>query len=341
MISPAPQTGATSKSSRGGSRLIVAAALPVPVVGKLADPIRHDCDGDQEDQYPCLPLKHRTPFPRGRTARFSALAGAMPSPVRGVSAFALRKSGEVRFSEGATAPGEAVGVPVLHARERDAVTRRIDQPAPAEVDPGMVDRGGSGATAAATEEHDVAGLEFCERDATRAWDLARHLRRCPAAQRLGKRFGARITVELEDLPDEARAVEAATCCDPKERSRYGARSAPDVGVADQVDASLDDLPLPRGVFGQLELRGCLLDGRGLPLAEPKDLRRRVSGLGPSCVVPREQLEVVVRHFVVLAQTAQPSDHLAAEAGGRTKTGGASPQVEEARVVVEVEGADER
>jgi hypothetical protein len=51
--------------------------------------------------------------------------------------------------------------------------------------------------------------------------------------------------------------------------------------------------------------------------------------------------MVVRNLVVLAQAEHPSDHLAAEAGGRTETGGAHPEVEEARVVAELERAHER
>src|SRR5690242_8484023 len=106
---------------------------------------------------------------------------------------ALREPG---FGERTPSPGEAVAVPTLQRRNRDAVLRRMDEPAVAEVDAGVVDLARLRPLAVRAPEEHVARLELVDRDPLRARHLAAHLERRAAAQRAREAALAGVGLQL-------------------------------------------------------------------------------------------------------------------------------------------------
>src|SRR5205823_2284246 len=78
-------------------------------------------------------------------------------------------------------------------------------------------------------------------------------------------------------PDEARAVEAAERLDAERRLGVLARPAPDVGVADEVHARVQNAELPGAEVWKRESRDGVLHVLLLPALEPEDLGDGVGG----------------------------------------------------------------
>src|SRR3954453_15719262 len=171
-------------------------------------------------------------------------------------------------------PRELAPVPAGQRPPRDALAGRVDQPAVAEVDAGVADRGRLGARAGRAEEEHVTGRELGEADPLGAPDLAAHLVRRAALDRRGEGRAAGVGLQLVDAPHEAGAVEAAVGLDAEGRLRLLARAAPDVREADEADGCVQPFRLPGGEGRQLEGRGPVLDRLGLPAAETQDARDR-------------------------------------------------------------------
>src|SRR5438876_3761612 len=126
------------------------------------------------------------------------------------------------LGQGTPCPRETHLIPALEWCEGNSVLGRMDEPAVAERNRGMVDLCGFRLGSACAEEEDVAGNEVRCGDPLRLRDLAAHLHRGPSFQRLRELRRARVRMELVDLPDEAGAVEAAARLDAERR--LGARA---------------------------------------------------------------------------------------------------------------------
>src|SRR5207302_4305512 len=122
--------------------------------------------------------------------------------------------------------------------------RRVDEPAVAQVDPGVVDLALLRPRATGPEEEHVGRLELGDRNSLRPRNLAAHLVGRAALDRLGEVPFARIRLELVDAPDEARAIEPARCSDAERRLTSLARPAPDIGVTDEPHRRVEDPLLP-------------------------------------------------------------------------------------------------
>src|SRR5204863_627927 len=118
-----------------------------------------------------------------------------PSPVRGNRFFSI-STGKSGFGERPAAPREPLAVPARELGDRHSVPRRVDEPAVAEVDAGVVDLGRPGTRPVGPEEEHVAGGELRPADAFRGGHFAAHLVRGAAAKSLRQRRAARVTLEL-------------------------------------------------------------------------------------------------------------------------------------------------
>ena len=100
-------------------------------------------------------------------------AACLPShhPEGGTSVGSVRVlagDDQAGFGQRPARPGELLPVPAGERRHGDAVAGGVDEPAVAEVDPGVVDRGRLRARAGGPKKSDVAGRELGERDPLRA-----------------------------------------------------------------------------------------------------------------------------------------------------------------------------
>src|SRR5580765_4637357 len=121
----------------------------------------------------------------------------------------------------------------------------MDEPAASQVNAGVIDLAGLRLRTVNAEEEDVPRGQLLQRDPKLFRHLAAHLHGRAALDDVREVRGAGIRVELVDVPDEARAVEAARSAD-SERSLWPlARAAPDVREADQRDGCVQDLRLHR------------------------------------------------------------------------------------------------
>src|SRR5207244_3387155 len=157
-----------------------------------------------------FPLEQFDPPLPKETGTRSILPAARPAVITRRSERAARPSvAETGLGEGPTGPGEALLVPAGERRERDALARRVDEPAAAGVDAHVVDLRRLRARPARAEEDDVARLDARERDPLGRRHLAAHRIGRPAAERLRERRRAGVRLELVHAPHETRTVEAA------------------------------------------------------------------------------------------------------------------------------------
>src|SRR5215208_144305 len=150
---------------------------------------------------------------------------------------------EAGFGKRTPTPGELLAVPADERSHCDALSRGVDHPDAAEVDPGMPDRRRPGAGAGGAEEEHVAGLQLGEADPPRARHFTAHLVRRPAFDGRRQRF------------------------DAERRLWLLARAAPDVGEADESDGRVEDALLPAPHQRELEGRRCVFGVLGLPAGE--------------------------------------------------------------------------
>src|SRR5919204_2484374 len=116
----------------------------------------------------------------------------------------------------------------------------MDEPAVAEVDPGVIDLSRLRARAGSAPEEDIARLQSRKGDPLGDRHLAAHRESRAALQRRLQRRAAWVRLELVDAPHEAGAVETAGGLDSERRLGILARAAPDVRVADEADGRLQD-----------------------------------------------------------------------------------------------------
>src|SRR5215218_685335 len=282
---PAAHTGTSTARSRGGGKTRrVMSRLPVQVVVDLdaeaAERDENERENGGDDNESRLPVQHVKPPPRllCRTPPIVEVVGPGGIPRKGEPQ-ALPGALEAGFGKRTPTPGELLAVPADERSHCDALSRGVDHPDAAEVDPGMPDRRRPGAGAGGAEEEHVAGLQLGEADPPRARHFTAHLVRCPAFDGRRQRCAAGVRLQLVDAPDEAGAVEATGRLDAERRLWLLARAAPDVGEAD----------------------------------EAQDPRGGVRGLGARDRVARKELEVVLGRRVVRAQAEQARDRLGAEA----------------------------
>src|SRR5215210_6499496 len=264
--------------------------------------------------------------------------GAIPR--KGEMQGGLARARQAGFGQRPAAPGELLAVPAGQRRHGDALARRVDHPAGAQVDPGVADRARARARAGRTEEEHVARGDPRERDPLCLRHLAAHLVGRAALDRRRKRCYAGVGLKLVDTPDEAGAVEAAGRLDAERRRGLLARAAPDVREADEPDRRVQHALLPGAELGELERRGRLLDGLLLPTAEAQDPRDRVGGLCARHGLGGKELEVVLPGGVVRAQAEQPGDRLGAEARRGDEARRSAAVAERLRCVPQTEDADE-
>ena len=88
--------------------------------------------------------------------------------MRADSSTALRRRRRGELRERAACPRELLRPPAVERGDRDALVRRVDEPAAAEVDRRVVDLGRLRARAARAEEEHVRRLQLGERDPLRA-----------------------------------------------------------------------------------------------------------------------------------------------------------------------------
>ena len=156
----------------------------------------------------------------------------------------------------------------------------MEDPAGAQVAPGVADLARRRASPGRAEEDDVSRLELREADALRLRHLAAHLVGRASFDRRVERRAAGIGLKLVDAPDEPRAVETAASLDAERRLGVLARAAPDVGIADEAGGGVEYAHLPRAEVGERECRGSVLDVLLLPTAEMQDGRDGVRRFGP-------------------------------------------------------------
>ena len=131
---------------------------------------------------------------------------------------------EAGFTQRPAPPGKARCVPAAEREQRHSLVARLDEPAFAEIQSGVVDLVRGRVPSVCAEEHHVCGLELRGRDEVTLWHLAAHLVRGAAAQHSRKTALAGVRRELVDAPDEPRAVEAAHGVDTEQR--LGGRLVP-------------------------------------------------------------------------------------------------------------------
>src|SRR3954471_18309119 len=325
VITPAMQTGATTgvRLGRLAAGSVIATPLPLEEV-RAFNPAERECENEQREQgqqntQARLPLQHSRPPSPSRTWRFSRAPGPGPSPGRGSRRLPLL-TGKTGFGQRPPAPREALFVPTGELGQGDAVARGMDEPAVAEVDARVIHLPGLRSWPVGAPEEHVGGLEVRERDAPCGRHLAAHREGRPSLEG-GRECGAtRIGLELVDAPDEPRAIEAPAGLDAERSLRLLARSAPDVGVADEAGCGLQHPVLPRRESGQHEGVCELLDLLRLPVAEAQDLGGRVRGFRASRRLTGEQLERVELSRMIRAQAEQPRNDLGAEPAGRGEPG---------------------
>jgi hypothetical protein len=191
--------------------------------------------------------------------------------------------------------------PVLRQRDADVVDAALGRLGP--------ERGRA-------EEQQVPRAHVREAEALALADLACHLSRgAPADARAG-----RVPGQLEDAPDEPRAVIAAVRL-VAEGARDGVGlAAPDVRHADLRDRDAQRAAGLRAVGREVEGREPLagvLDG---PAAGAQHRGERVSGLGARDRLPWVQLTRVVGRRVVGAQAELARDDLGTERARRAQAG---------------------
>src|SRR5919197_2134433 len=178
---------------------------------------------------------------------------------------------EACFGQRAPCPGKGLPIPARERHDGDALAVRMDHPASAQVNPGVIDGGRLRARARRAEEDDVARGELCEADPLRTRHLAAHLVRGPPPDGRVQGGASRIRLQLVPPPDEAGAVETAACLDPEGRFGGLVRAAPDVRVADEADGRVEDALLPGAELRQREGVGGVLGVLWLPAAKAQDL----------------------------------------------------------------------
>src|SRR5204863_8936167 len=102
----------------------------------------------------------------------------------------------------------------------------------------MPDRRRLGARPGRAEEEDVARRELREADPLRARNLAAHLVRRPALDRVVQRSPAGVLLQLVDAPDEAGAVEPAPGLHAERGFGRLVRAAPDVWIAHEAHGGI-------------------------------------------------------------------------------------------------------
>src|SRR6266480_2601467 len=255
-----------------------------------------------------------------RTRRLSLSRQAGPSPGRGIALFGLVLAADPGFGERSARPREALLVPPGKGGDGDAVAGGVNEPAAAQVDPGVVDLSGLGSRAGGSPEKNVAGLQPSKRDALRCRHLSAHRKRGAALERACERRSAGVDLELVHAPHKSGAVEAARRLDAERRFGFLARTAPNVREADEVHGCLEDLRLPGGQSRQLECLRELLDPLGLPAAEAEDLCRRIGGFGARCGLAWQQLERIELRRVVGAKSKETRNGFGPETARRDETG---------------------
>src|SRR5947208_9261821 len=147
-------------------------------------------------------------------------------------------SAELGFGERPARPGKTLLVPARQRSEGDAVARRVDEPAPAEVDARVVDLRRFRPRAGSSPEQDVGRLQLRERDALCRRHLAAHREGGSALERARERRAAGVGLKLVDAPHESGAVEAPGSLDADRRLGLLSCAAPDVGLSDEVRCRL-------------------------------------------------------------------------------------------------------
>src|SRR5215831_4189206 len=194
---------------------------------------------------------------------------AAESPIRlCVDLSAGNESGRERleagFRQGAPSPGEALPPAAPERRERDARARRVDHPAAAQEDADVVDTRRPCPRPGGPEEDEVGGSKILEADAGALGHLPAHRRGRPAVHGLGELRSNRVPGKLVDPPYEAGTVEATRYLSPEWLLGQFARSAPDVGVADQGHCLMQDPLPPASHHREVEFRGLALRVLRLP-----------------------------------------------------------------------------
>src|SRR6185437_3473894 len=138
-----------------------------------------------------------------RDAAIVSLAGARAITRTGDRSKQVFSATEAGFGERPARPGEALLVPARELGERHPIPGRVDEPAAAEVDAGVVDLCGLRARAGGAPEEDVSRLQLRKADALGRRYLAAHRKRRSALQRRGEGGAVRVGLKLVDPPDEA------------------------------------------------------------------------------------------------------------------------------------------
>ena len=213
-----------------------------------------------------------------------------------------RRQDQLGRLEHTPTPGEG-GLPVrgVQRRQRHAVTRagRVDEPAAAQVQRGVVDRVDRRARAFGPEEDEVAALELVAGDA-RLGDGSHVV---GAALVHGDAVVAEV--HLHHVEDEPRTVEAATLLIAVGRVLGRVLARPDVGVADVLERELGDLLLAVAEHREghvLEVRQAV----ELPVARHLIAAvEHVGDLGAVDGIRRDDLVAVAVGGVVVAELELP------------------------------------